>query len=73
MLAHPGMMLKSLNKEFDRLEYRPLQALTPQAQQLSTAVVVIDALNECENDHDVRTLLHSLTSLQDGLEACEFS
>jgi hypothetical protein len=64
--ANPGIMSKSLNLQFDRLLYRPLRALGPQAQGLSTAVIVIDALDECENEQDVEAILHSLPSLQDA-------
>ena len=52
--AKPGLPDKSLTEQFERL------ILGPVSGQTSPAFVVIDALDECERDDDIRTILSLL-------------
>ncbi|KAJ5364772.1 uncharacterized protein N7496_010485 [Penicillium cataractarum] len=66
MKVNPGITSKSLSEQFDKLLYQPLRGLAPQRPELSTAVVVIDALDECGNEQDVQTILRCLPLLRDA-------
>ncbi|KAL4912441.1 hypothetical protein BDW62DRAFT_206493 [Aspergillus aurantiobrunneus] len=57
----PNISLKALSQQFDTLLLRPL--LNLKQHQLSKMVIVIDALDECEED-DTRVLLQLLPQLQ---------
>ncbi|KAK2861459.1 hypothetical protein FQN49_004176 [Arthroderma sp. PD_2] len=51
---------KSLSIQFDKLILQPLLDLKPFGQQPLTMVIVIDALDECERDGDIRLILQLL-------------
>jgi archaellum biogenesis ATPase FlaH len=48
----------SLSEQWHQLVLRPLSNL--QKESLRTYVLVIDALDECQNDKDIRTILQLL-------------
>ena len=50
----------SLSKQFDELLLRPLQRIQNSATGVPSFVVVLDALDECDDFHDVRLLLGRL-------------
>ena len=58
----PYICSKALGEQFKRLIYEPLQQLTS-IHDPSTYVVVLDALDECENEDDVQTVLQLWSSL----------
>ncbi|KAL4895756.1 hypothetical protein BDV59DRAFT_191665 [Aspergillus ambiguus] len=62
----PGIASKSLGEQFDKLLLRPLLDLDqPGRRTLTpTAVIVIDALDECEHDPDIRNIIRLLPLLQ---------
>jgi hypothetical protein len=60
----PDIATKSLKEQFDKLLLQPLLGLSN--QQVLTAVVVIDALDECENDNDIRVILRALPRLRES-------
>lgn len=60
----PDITTKSLKEQFDKLILRPLQDLELPNQQISAVCIVIDALDECEHDNDIRVILHSLPRLR---------
>lgn len=63
----PGLMSKPLTQQFERLLREPLQGLKLEDQdRVATAVIAIDALDECENEQDVQCILRSLPLLQDA-------
>ncbi|KAK6509346.1 hypothetical protein TWF481_004098 [Arthrobotrys musiformis] len=64
----PEIAAKTLEKQFDKLIFQPLTNL--QLGQDSGGfvlplVLVIDALDECDGDRDIKTVLHLLAKVQD--------
>lgn len=61
----PDIASKSLKEQFDKILLQPLLDLDQLKDQPPyTAVIVIDALDECENDQDVRSIIRLLPLLQ---------
>ncbi|OJJ52055.1 hypothetical protein ASPSYDRAFT_63044 [Aspergillus sydowii CBS 593.65] len=60
----PDIVLKSLREQFEKLLLQPLLSLDQLGLQPQTAVMVIDALDECEHDQDIRNIIRLLPRLQ---------
>lgn len=60
--SDPNISYKLLSKQFDKLLLQPLRKL--RLDQPTTSVIVIDALDECEHDPDVRSIIRLLPLLQ---------
>jgi hypothetical protein len=60
----PGIVSKSLREQFEKLLLQPLLGLSQLSRQPQTAVMVIDALDECEHDQDIRNIIQFLPLLQ---------
>ncbi|KAE8386476.1 NACHT and WD40 domain protein [Aspergillus alliaceus] len=60
---NPDIGTKSLREQFNKLLLQPLLSLKSSAHQIPTRVIVIDALDECEQDNDIRTILLLLPQL----------
>jgi hypothetical protein len=60
----PNLMGKSLKEQFDKILLQPLLRLESTYLQTPTVVIVIDALDECEQDEDMRIILHLLLKLK---------
>lgn len=58
----PGITTKTFEQQFSKLIYGPLSTLKPERK--SILLIVIDALDECENDKDIRLILHLLPRVQ---------
>ena len=54
--ADPGLVGKSMKDQFDKLISQPLSKV----RGMPTLVIVIDALDECEREGDIRNILHLL-------------
>jgi hypothetical protein len=61
---HPDIASKSLREQFEKLLLQPLLNFDQPGRQRRTVVIVIDALDECENDQDVRNIIRLLPLLQ---------
>lgn len=61
----PQISAKSLKYQFERLILEPISRFKTSSSQPSLLVVVIDALDECENDKDIRVILHLLPQVQE--------
>lgn len=61
---HPGIATKAIREQFERLLLHPLQCLNGSDLPIQTLVIVIDALDECEGDDDIRLVLQLLPQLQ---------
>ncbi|KAJ5115912.1 hypothetical protein N7456_000260 [Penicillium angulare] len=59
----PDIAARALAEQFERLLLQPFLGLTDRSA-MSPVVIVIDALDECEVLHDVRTLLRLLPRLK---------
>ncbi|KAF7712143.1 Uncharacterized protein PECH_004203, partial [Penicillium ucsense] len=60
----PDIMSKSPREQFEKLLLQPLLALDQLGREPQTAVIVVDALDECEHDQDVRNIIRLLSLLQ---------
>lgn len=60
----PGIAAKALKEQFDKLLLQPLLSLKTSDLPIRTMVIVIDALDECEGDDDMRLILYLLPQLQ---------
>lgn len=58
----PDIASKSLREQFEKLLLQPLLNLGQLGRQPQTAVMVIDALGECEHDQDVRNIIELLST-----------
>ncbi|CAG8294002.1 unnamed protein product [Penicillium salamii] len=59
-----GIIGKGLKEQFDKLLLQPLQRLEQSDLPAHTVVMVIDALDECEGDNDIRLIVQLLPQLQ---------
>ncbi|KAJ6118780.1 hypothetical protein N7471_013400 [Penicillium samsonianum] len=60
----PDIASKSPREQFEKLLLQPLLNVDQLGPQPQTAVMVIDALDECEHDEDVRNIIQLLPLLQ---------
>lgn len=60
----PDIASKSLREQFEKLLLEPLLQLNQLDRQPQTAVIVIDALDECEHHQDVRNIIRLMPLLQ---------
>jgi hypothetical protein len=60
----PDITSKSLAEQFEQLLLQPLLNLDQLGRQPQAAVIVIDALDECDHDQDIRTIIRLLPGLQ---------
>jgi hypothetical protein len=61
----PSISKKVLRDQFEKLILQPLLEIKQAPPTALGLVVIIDALDECERDGDVRTILHLLSRLKD--------
>ena len=55
--SDPFIFDKSLGEQFDKLIYQPLQKLNLTTSGCPTLIVVVDALDECEKERDIKAIL----------------
>ncbi|KAL4776957.1 hypothetical protein BDW60DRAFT_203057, partial [Aspergillus nidulans var. acristatus] len=60
----PDIASKSLREQFEKLLLQPLLGLDQLGRRPRTAVMVIDALDECEHDQDIQNIIRLLPLLQ---------
>ncbi|CAI7635150.1 unnamed protein product [Penicillium pancosmium] len=61
----PSIAEKAMREQFERLLLQPLQSLQQSDLPIQTMAIVIDALDECEGENDVRLILQLLPRLQE--------
>lgn len=49
-------MAKAMREQFEKLLIQPLQHLKPSNVTVKTVIIVLDALDECEGDNDIRLI-----------------
>ena len=59
----PLIFDKALGEQFDKLIYRPLSQVKPTTSSNLTLIVVVDALDECEKERDVKTIIYLWSQL----------
>jgi hypothetical protein len=63
--ADPTICEKSLKDQFEKLIVQPLSQINQASPQLPKLIVVIDALDECEREEDIRAILQLLARAKD--------
>ncbi|OQV00709.1 NACHT domain-containing protein, partial [Cladophialophora immunda] len=58
----PGIVRETLREQFEKLIYQPLDGIGPTSS--ARPILVIDALDECDRERDIRTILSLLASLR---------
>jgi hypothetical protein len=54
-----------LKDQFEKLIFQPLLEMQQASSQTSARIIVIDALDECEHEQDIRTILQLLAQTKD--------
>lgn len=60
----PSIIVKSLREQFDKILLQPLLGIEHSDHKTPTMVIVMDALDECERDNDIRAILQLLPRVQ---------
>ncbi|CAI7611957.1 unnamed protein product [Penicillium viridicatum] len=66
MRDDPSIAEKSLSEQFEKLILRPLVALERSNGLVQSLVIVIDALDECEQDDDIPVILQLIQRLRES-------
>jgi NACHT domain len=66
----PTISEKALKEQFEKLVLQPLSEMTYAPSAASTLIIVIDALDECERERDVETILRLLARAKDVRPVC---
>lgn len=59
--ADPAVASKALREQFEQLILKPLENLKGEPDTRKRIVIVVDALDECERDDDIRIIIHLLS------------
>ncbi|KAM3066489.1 hypothetical protein ACMFMG_011987 [Clarireedia jacksonii] len=62
--ADPGISRKALKQQFDVLVLQPLGKIQTDPQKSSSIVIVVDALDECDREEDIRTIIRLFSQVQ---------
>jgi hypothetical protein len=62
--ANPGISGKVMKEQFENLIFQPLSEVGRISGTTLKLVIVIDALDECEREGDIRNILHLLSQTQ---------
>jgi hypothetical protein len=65
--ANPAIVGKSVKEQFQKLIQEPLSEAAASAKVLSPVVIVIDALDECDQEADIRLLINILSQAKTSL------
>jgi len=65
--ADPAISGKTMKEQFENLILQPIQHIPPRTSKL---VIVVDALDECDREGDVKAILHLLSQNQHIISAC---
>ncbi|KAL6833522.1 putative wd40 protein [Trichoderma sp. SZMC 28015] len=60
----PDIANKALSMQFEKLILQPLSSLHSTSSELPLMTIVIDALDECEDDKDIRAIIQLLPQVQ---------
>ncbi|CAH0025348.1 unnamed protein product [Clonostachys rhizophaga] len=62
--GNPSLMNKSLQDQFNQLLVEPLSLVPKQMQNPALFILIVDALDECADDNDIRMIIHLLSSIE---------
>jgi hypothetical protein len=60
----PNISERLMKEQFERLIFQPLSEVGRGSTSMIELVIVIDALDECERDGDIKNILHLLSRIQ---------
>lgn len=60
----PGIFGKRMRDQFEKLIWNPWSQITTETPNTSTLLIVVDALDECEREEDVRTIINLFSCTQ---------
>lgn len=66
--ADPGISRKGLKQQFDKLLLQAMDKIYDGPQKDSRIMIVIDALDECDQEGDIRTIISLLSQLKRTVE-----
>ena len=61
----PSIIAKTVREQFDKLFKQPLSKITSNTRKNGSAVIVIDALDECEQDDDIKLAINLFSRAAD--------
>ncbi|OAQ60074.1 vegetative incompatibility protein HET-E-1 [Purpureocillium lilacinum] len=53
----PGILRRTMKEQFERLIWHPVSMLSKDSVNRGPIVIIIDALDECENEDDIRVMI----------------
>ncbi|GAB1318169.1 Vegetative incompatibility protein HET-E-1 [Madurella fahalii] len=59
--ADPAVTHKALKEQFEKLILKPLESLRSGPGDIKKMILVVDALDECERDDDIRVIIYLLS------------
>ncbi|KAI0192760.1 hypothetical protein EV127DRAFT_386433, partial [Xylaria flabelliformis] len=59
--ADPAICNKAMREQFEKLVLNPLTRITSRDRKSHALVIVVDALDECDRDEDVKLIIHLLS------------
>jgi hypothetical protein len=68
--SDPSIFDKALGEQFDKLIYQPLQKVKATTSNSRILVVVVDALDECEKERDIKTIIDLWSRLPEITTVC---
>ncbi|KAM3087809.1 hypothetical protein ACMFMG_001879 [Clarireedia jacksonii] len=60
----PGIPRKALKQQFDALVLQPLAKIQTDPQKSSSIVIVVDALDECDREEDIKAIIRLFSQVQ---------
>lgn len=63
----PGVFEESLKEQCEKLLVQPLSSIRPSGKEASQLVMVIDALDECDEEKDIGTILRLISQARDTI------
>ncbi|KAI9785620.1 MAG: hypothetical protein M1816_000367 [Peltula sp. TS41687] len=68
--ADPAISTKAIKEQFEKLIFQPLSEVKRLSPQISKLVIVVDALDECEREGDIKTILYLLSQTRHVRSIC---
>lgn len=68
--ANPIIPEKALQEQYKKLIFQPLSKLECTSPRLSRVIIVVDALDECKREEDIRAILRLLSQSQTLISVC---
>jgi hypothetical protein len=62
--ANPGISKKALKQQFDALVLQPLKKIRTNPQKSSSIVIVVNALNKCNREENVKTIIRLFSQVK---------